>query len=114
MELATWKDNVLSVVKEISDETFQTRVWLRGEGPEVSSFEEAINRLFDDYLVEDFIEEFRKEHGAAGWLDRLQDLRVALDAYADATPRQVSPSEVLSDPRWSRIRALAQDVLRSP
>ena len=113
MDLATWKRNVLSAVKEISDEEYQTRVWLKGVGPEVSSFEEAINRLFDDYLVDRFIVEYRKQHGDVFWLERLIDLTTALEDYSDATPRQVFPSDVLKDPRWRGVRELAQTVLRS-
>jgi hypothetical protein len=55
MPLATWSQAIACALAEFADAEYQERVWLHGKGPEVSSYEEAVNRLYDDYDVEGFL-----------------------------------------------------------
>jgi hypothetical protein len=45
MQYQDWIDAVVKVLEEFSSDEFQQRVWLRGEGPEISSYEEAVEPL---------------------------------------------------------------------
>ncbi len=36
------RQQVLQCLRELGDPMFQERVWLRGEGPEVSSYQELV------------------------------------------------------------------------
>ena len=38
----------LETIKDISDKEYQKRVWIRGEGPEVDDFDEAVCDFFGD------------------------------------------------------------------
>ena len=45
-----WKTRLLETVQLIADQTYQEDVWLRGaRGRQVSSWEEVMCQLFDDY-----------------------------------------------------------------
>lgn len=55
MTLSVWTKSIIETLKELSDSEFQQRVWIKGKGPEVSSFDEAINRLFDDFDFKGFL-----------------------------------------------------------
>ena len=46
---------LISCLEELSDLEFQKRVWLRGEGPEESSFVELTCQLFDDTGLDDLL-----------------------------------------------------------
>ena len=38
---------ILSTISIFASPAFQRRVWIEGKGPEVSSYDEAMNDLFD-------------------------------------------------------------------
>jgi len=40
---------LLRVIKRISDISYQKRIWVKGEGPECSSFSETIDDFFESY-----------------------------------------------------------------
>ncbi|MEA5470555.1 hypothetical protein [Spirulina sp. 06S082] len=48
--------NIQTILKEFADAEFQERVWVRGEGEEVSNWTEAMCKLFDDYQFDDFLD----------------------------------------------------------
>jgi hypothetical protein len=56
MKLEPWQTMVLETLRELSDASLQERVWLRGEGGEVSSPTEVVNQLFDDSGLSDLLE----------------------------------------------------------
>ena len=47
------KNGVLDNLQYLSDADFQERVWVKGLGPEVSSFTEAVCGLYDDSGLDD-------------------------------------------------------------
>jgi hypothetical protein len=96
---------VLSALAELSDEEYQRRVWNSVDGPEVSSFTESVERLWDDSGLSADLE---SEHGAYGHLidQRLRELDLRLskidsDRY---------PDEIIADPAMSAIRQLAREI----
>lgn len=95
-----WIENIRSCLEEISDLEFQSRVWVRGEGSEVSSFTELICRLYDDFHFDDFIstcgpmkkdfEEFSKK--ISSFIDKNQTL---------------SDKDIIGHPEWIAISKLS-------
>jgi len=97
------------VIKEISDINFQKRIWIRGEGPECSSFGEVVNNFFDYYEALDNIHLNYKEYNLTKqqYL-KLDALYKKFDEYFDISPE--NEDEVIQDPRWHEIVAFAKDV----
>jgi len=112
MQYRDWIDVVVKVLTEFSSQEFQERVWLRGEGPEVSSYEEAVNRFFDDYAADKLIDvEWRRAGLGRDKREKLASFRDALDAFNKLLPNAPHPQEVLGKPEWRRVRAAARNAL---
>lgn len=102
-----WTSNLVDAARYIGDTEYQRRRWLAPDALAWERPEELINTIWDDYLLELFIE----EHGPA--LPREQahaaiSLRDALKSYCDATQIRLDPEQVLSDPRWEAVRCKAR------
>ena len=110
MEIDEWLRKVLGVVADIGDREFQERVWIRGEGPEVSSFDEIMCTLFDDSQLDALIDECRSLGLHKEGIDGLAGLRDALNAYPDREDRS-SDAEIVRDPKWIEITERANEVL---
>ena len=48
MNCETWLRRILEATRDLADERYQQRVWVRGEGPQVDSQTEALVRLIDE------------------------------------------------------------------
>lgn len=107
-----WLSGLLSTIREIGDKSFQERIWLEGSGPEVSSYEEVMCRLFDDYALSSVID---AEWRALGLTERQREglilLRDALDVFGSEVSGTPEPSRILNDPRWVSVRDLARKTL---
>ena len=104
-----WLNGIQNAIQEIANSEFQERVWVRGEGPEVSSFTEAICRLFDDYNFDDFLDEHWHIFGLSSQLYRmLRKLRNLLNEYEE----KETDAEIVKDEKWDEIREYAKDVLQ--
>jgi hypothetical protein len=100
-----WLKKLISVVKDISDKEYQERVWLRGEGPEVDSWEEMICRFFDDYDGDNFVDNHMAPAGLSeNQQQSLRSFRDELDAYSERIKDDYSLQTILNDPDWQRIR----------
>jgi hypothetical protein len=97
---------VVASLKELSDRHLHERFWLADREPALSSFPEAIERLFTD----------------SGLAALLTAGRPALGEPADALLREIQeqvtrvnarlgPRGLLDDPAVARIRELACDIL---
>jgi hypothetical protein len=111
MDRETWLRRILEATRDLADQGYQERVWVRGEGPEVDSSTEAVCRLVDDYDLASFLAEAAKD----AWISQdqlaaLQKLDAALARYAmnggDADDRIM-----IQSPGWQKIRKLAKATL---
>ena len=68
MDRDTWLERILAAVRVLGDASCQERVWVRGDGPEVDSSTEAIERLLDDYDLAGFLSVSRRDR----WLSNDQ------------------------------------------
>lgn len=108
-----WLSGLLTVIREMGDAAFQDRIWRNGEGPEVSSWEEAMNRLYDDYLFDQVIAGKHRlglteeQHDAFSRLDR------ELTKFGNEIDESPDPAMLLDSPEWPRVREVAKDVLKT-
>jgi hypothetical protein len=113
MDRETWLRRILEATRDLADERYQERVWVRGEGPKVDSSTEAICRLVDDYDLPTFIDEAAKN----AWLSNSQ--LTALERLEAALARHASNGEDADDairiqnPEWRKIRKLAKATLEA-
>jgi hypothetical protein len=112
MKYQDWIAVVIKVLEEFSSQEFQERVWLKGEGPEVSSYEEAVNRFFDDYAADQLIDvQWRQAGLTKDKQKKLAAFRDALGAFDKLVPKVPHPQEILANPEWDRVRAAARIAL---
>ena len=108
MDRETWLRRILAATRELADESYQERVWVRGEGPEVDSSTEALVRLIDDYDLATFIAEAAKK----GWVsnEQLAALRRLDAALAHYTPGDQGGDDAarIASREWLRMRELAK------
>jgi hypothetical protein len=113
MDRETWLRRILEATRDLADENYQQRVWVRGEGPEVDSSTEAICRLVDDYDLPRFLAEAAKK----AWLSKSQ--LTALERLDAALARDAGNGENAEDairtqnPEWRKIRKLAKATLEA-
>lgn len=103
---------VLEVVSEFADREFQVRVWLKGAGPEVSSFDEAVCRFFDDYDAVGLISALETTHDIRrDQVEALKKFSDELRIFAASVPDYSGADKILRDPQWESLRQLAENVL---
>lgn len=113
MDRETWLRRILEATRDLADEGYQQRVWVRGEGPEVDSSTEAVCRLLDDYDLSTFLDEAAKN----AWVSKdqiaaLQRLDLALAHHASNGDEAANAIRIQS-PEWRRIRKLAKATLEA-
>jgi hypothetical protein len=114
MDRDTWLRRILDVTRDLADEAYQERVWVRAQRPEVDSSTEALVRLLHDYELKDFI----TEASARGWLSNdqlaaLRRLENALDRYAAHDHSSGGDAARIATPAWRRVRKLANATLET-
>lgn len=103
---AVGRDAVLQCLRELADRDFQERVWLRGQGNEVSTPSELVSQLYDDTGLGDLLDD--SKIAITPQADRLlAELRRVLhqfDLYSGA-------EALLAEPEWLRVHELATQVM---
>ena len=111
MDFETWKNMILTVAAQISDREYQRRSWF-DKGHDVSSPDELYNGLFDDSMIEEFLDTHAKDltedQRSAG-----RELVRQMNQYADVTPEHLDPTTTFDDPRWENIRRSALSFVRA-
>ena len=111
MDRETWLKRILDATRDLADERYQERVWVRGEGPEVDSSTEALVRLMDDYDLPGFIAEAAEKAWVSDeQLVSLRRLDTALARYAADDQARGDAARIASR-EWLRIRELARATL---
>jgi hypothetical protein len=118
MEGDVWLSKILEVLEEFSSEEFQKRIWLGGLGPEVSSSEEALCRLFDDLGFSRLIDfEWRQAGLNESQVMALRVFRERLLDFDRDIPEIPNPADVLNHWSWNDVRESAEnaaETLRLP
>jgi hypothetical protein len=113
MDRETWLMRILDATRDLADERYQERVWVRGEGPEVDSSTEAVCRMVEDYDLANFLDEAAKN----AWVSKdqiaaLQRLDVALARHA-GNGEDADDAIRIQSPEWRKIRKLAKATLEA-
>jgi hypothetical protein len=113
MDRDTWLKGILDAIRDLADERYQERVWVRAQGPEIDSSTEAIMRLLHDFELKAFI----AEAGAKVWVsnDQLAALRALENALESYISRDHGDGEAerIAGPAWRRMRKLANATLET-
>ena len=89
---------------ELSDESYQRRIWTGSSGPEISSLTEATCQLFDDSALD---LAFEKGLVFGEPVDEmLKELGTRLVEISDNRP----PLDVINDPKMVAIRQLSAQI----
>ena len=112
MDRDTWLRRILDATRDLVDERYQERVWVRAKGPEVDSSTEALVRLLQDYELNAFI----AEAGDKAWVSNhqlaaLRTLENALEGYVARDHSSGGEAARITSPAWRRIRKLANATL---
>jgi hypothetical protein len=89
---------------ELSDVEYQRRVWLGRDPGEVSSFVEAVCRLYDDYGLRRLVASLDNRDGS--WSELIETFRL-LDEAIDRVDDQVLDEVLIELPECALIRQLA-------
>lgn len=99
------KNEILESLQELSDLSWQRRVWFLGDGPEQSSFTETVERLFGDTTLGQSLDSGEVVFGDA--VDQqLRRLRVALTPYYRLPP----DLKVLDTRAWLEVAELSSAI----
>ncbi len=101
----------LETIAEISDKDFQERIWIKGLGPECSSFDEAICHFFDD--GEDILLNYKKYNISNSQYQLLLILCKRIKKFSDNIPERIEDKIIISEPEWHKIQKMAKKVLKS-
>lgn len=111
MDRESWLRRILDATRDLADERYQERVWVRGKGPEVDSSTEALIRLIDDYDLAAFIAEAEKRAWVSNEeLAALRRLDATIARY-DADDRRGDDAARITTREWARIRESAKAAL---
>ncbi len=103
-------EQIESCLKELSDIAFQERVWVRGEGPEVSSYTEVVCQLFDDTGIGD--ELCLEQHDGYVISKDIDPMLHELSDLLDSINSNLDTQEILKSPNWEEIRSCASHALK--
>jgi hypothetical protein len=95
-------------ISHISDEAYQKRVWISGEGPECDDFDESICHFFDDGgpILSDY-----KNFGVTDvQYYLLIKLRDQLDSFSQY---DYPPQKFIESLEWKKIMILANETLQA-
>lgn len=106
-----WKRNIFNSIEDISKIEWQKKVWLGKDLRYVSSYDEIIMVLFDDFCFDDFISNDVFERLKLN--KDLQKEMIQLKNMIDNYKRKVSEEEILNDPEWHKIVEQAQKIIQN-
>ena len=96
---------VVDCLRDLSDPDFQNRVWIRGEGPEVSSFVETVCELFDDSGLGTALEK-----GTCVYDEDIDSKLNKLSEMLDDIDTQEDIKRVVTSKKWTRIIKLSGEL----
>ena len=102
-----WAKSLLLFIAPFADTGFQERVWLNGEGPEVSSYDEALCQLFDDTGLSDVLED-----SSAEIINPEINVRIrTFDHLEKEIDRRLSFAEIKEMHRFEEMIRLAKELV---
>ena len=110
IEKTQWLDSIDELFDELSSREFQNRVWVQGDGPEISSYTELMCGLFNDYSFDSFVEDSWQEFRLSDFLrSKLRQIKLLLTNYNKDD--LLTDAQIVNDPKWLEIVEAAGEVL---
>lgn len=95
----------LRIITLISDEIYQKKRWIHGEGPD---FDETVCQFFD------YGEPILKKYKDYGITDNQYNLLTAFfNDFGEFSSSNYLPEEFISSPEWKRIMEMAKEILKA-
>ena len=104
----TRMDELLFEIKGISDKEYQRRVWIRGEGPEVDDFDEAVIRY--SHAADMFFKEYKECDVSDMQFNLIMQFHTQFKKFWQDNDL---PQMFIDTPQWTKITNLAKNVLKS-
>lgn len=104
-------ENIYRMIVELESLSLQRKLWLNQNNDTglISSFNELMSSLFDDFSFDDFVENGAKKIGLPNSLIiELKKLREMLNSYVE----KESDEEIINDPEWKKIGEQAKIVIK--
>ncbi len=111
MNKLNWYYNIYWSIKNIANIDKQKKSWLVKNSETVSSFDEDIAFLYDDFCFDFFLKKEKENIGKELYED-LSHLDIILSKYL-AENKYKSDSDILEDQNWIRITNHAKKCLGS-
>jgi hypothetical protein len=100
------KKGIMDCLKQLSDKTYQERVWTAASGPEISSYVEAMEQLYNGTGLSFAFEKGEQVFGKP-IDDLLKEFRKILPTIHYMRP----PMQLIEDPSMIPIRKAAAGIL---
>lgn len=109
MNYKTWKEEILSILNDISDKGFQYTEWFDKNDSFAISADELICMLYDDNLFESFIEQ---EELHKNDKELLKNFNNKLNQFLDSQPTSLNDTEIFYSESWNEIREEAKTIVQ--
>ncbi len=110
MDLAIWRKELLSCIRDISNPDELERLWSGADKSVVWSYDEATSDILDLYELDEFLSLELEKSGLTQ--KQLLALRRFRDAFVDYSDKGQSDWRVLlSDSEWINIMSLAKEFI---
>jgi hypothetical protein len=95
-------------LSHMQDKDYQTRIWIKNEGPECQAFDDAVCDFFD--IGDPILDDYKSFGITEAQYKLLKKFRKEFKAFSDEND---FPEEFIDTPEWERIVHLAKDVLKA-
>jgi hypothetical protein len=106
-----WKTSVVGAARRLGDREYQEQTWF-GRGQKISSPEELICEIFDDYLFDEFLAASTVTLTDAQYRAGAS-LKNALEEYSGIISDAPDPRIVIDDPHWEQVRIAARAFVKA-
>lgn len=96
-------------ISHIASKEYQERVWIRGEGPEVDSFEDAVCDFSTD--SDAILETYQDFKITNIQYQLLGNFKHAFDAFC--SEYEIDNESMLNHPEWIKITEMANEILKA-
>jgi hypothetical protein len=103
---------LLDTIKDISRSDYQEKYWMKLRKPDSNSYEEVMKKFFQIYKAQALINHYKEYEITENQLEKLIKLYEALKAYREKKQDVQDLREIINDPEWHQIRALAGEVVK--
>jgi hypothetical protein len=116
MRAEDWFEYIKKIIREIADEDYQRSTWISGKNPEeMSTWDEFLCVLFDDYNFDDFIDgTFWKDAGLRKEQHSLLlSLRSSMNDASEQLGDEPDPEDVLLNLAWKEAIFMAKEFIKT-